>query len=92
MVSNNLKVCFYEWSDPNRTPLKFTEVNDFISFCNISNIPLNKRQLNFIKNNNVSYAICAKKYTPDLVLSGDYRNMRKNFSKHNNIRYLTEED
>ena len=83
MECNNVKVLFYEWSDANRQPIGFLNNNDFLCFCSNSNIKVNKRNLNFLHGNNSVYAIC-KNGKNELILSGDYKNLRKNISKHRN--------
>ena len=81
------QIFFYEWSDVNRVPIKFTNLNDFINFCNMANITINKRNINFFNSNNVIYAICKYKKS-ELTLSKDLRNLKKNISKHR-INYIT---
>lgn len=75
------QVYFYEWSDIDRQPKLFSNNGDFLDFCNVSNINVNKRNLNFLNENNNVYATC-KKGRNELIMSGDYRNLRKNYSKH----------
>ena len=83
MENNNVKVLFYEWSDVNRQPISFLNNDDFIGFCRNSNININKRNINFLNGNNNIYATCKIGKT-ELIMSGDYRNLRKNYSKHRN--------
>jgi len=78
---NNSKILFYEWSDINRSPIGFEKNEDFVDFCNVSNIVLNKRNHNFLNENDIVYATC-KNGKNELIMSGDYRNLRKNYSKH----------
>lgn len=83
MECNNVKVLFYEWSDVNRQPIGFLNNDDFLGFCRNSNININKRNLNFLNDNNSIYATC-KIGKNELIMSGDYKNLRKNVSKHRN--------
>lgn len=83
MVCNNVKVLFYEWSDVNRQPIGFLNNDDFLCFCKNSNIKVNKRNLNFLNENENVYATC-KVGKNELIMSGNYRNFRKNYSKHHN--------
>lgn len=76
-------VVFFEWSDVNRQPIRFQHLNDFMYFCDESNIKLSKKNYNFLNNHDITFAVC-KNGVNELVLSGDYRNLRKNFSKHKN--------
>ena len=82
---NNPRIVFYEWSDINRQPIGFLNDVDFINFCNDSNILLSKRNINFMGENPVKtiYSTC-KKGKNELIMSGDYKNFRKNYSKHRN--------
>ena len=75
------KVNFYEWSDVNRQPIGFLNNDDFIRFCNDSNINVSKRNLNFLNENDNIYATC-KIGKNELIMSSDYRKLRKNVSKH----------
>lgn len=76
------KILFYEWSDLNNRPISFTNANDFINFCNNAGIKVSGNNKFYLKTNDTTYAICRKGY-PELVLSGDTKNLRKNFSRHN---------
>lgn len=83
MECNDVKVLFYEWSDVNRQPIGFLDLNCFLDFCNRYNIIVNERNLNFLNKNNSIYATC-KVGKNELIMSGDYKNLRKNVSKHRN--------
>lgn len=83
MESNNVKVVFYEWSDVNRQPISFLNNDDFLVFCNQSNINVSKKNYNFLNENDTVYSTC-KNGKNELIMSGDYRNLRKNYSKHRN--------
>lgn len=76
-------VVFYEWSDVNSQPIIFQHVNDFLYFCDDCNIKVSLKNYNFINNHDKTFAVC-KNGVNELVLSGDYHNLRKNFSKHKN--------
>ena len=83
MESNNVKVLFYEWSDVNRQPISFLNNDDFLVFCNQSNINVSKKNYNLLNENDTVYSTC-KNGKNELIMSGDYRNLRKNYSKHRN--------
>ena len=83
MNCNNVKVLFYEWSDVNRQPIGFLDNECFLDFCHRYDINVNKRNLNFLKENENVYATC-KIGKNELIMSGDYHNLRKNISKHRN--------
>ena len=83
MGNNNVKVLFYEWSDVNRQPISFLNNDDFLVFCNQSNINVSKKNYNFLNENDTVYSTC-KNGKNELIMSGDYRNLRKNYSKHRN--------
>ena len=83
MECNNVKVIFYEWSDINRQPIGFLDNDEFLAFCRKSNIDINKRNINFLNENKNTYATC-KVGKNELIMSGDYKNLRKNVSKHRN--------
>ena len=83
MESNNVKVLFYEWSDVNRQPISFLNNDDFLVFCNQSNINVSKKNYNFLNENDTVYSTC-KNGKNELIMSGDYSNLRKNYSKHRN--------
>lgn len=83
METSTSKVLFFEWSDVNRQPIHFLTKEDFTNFCQQYNININKRNDNFLNNNSVIYATC-KLDKSELIMSGDYHNLRKNVSKHRN--------
>ena len=83
MESNNVKVLFYEWSDVNRQLISFFNNDDYLVFCNQSNINVSKKNYNFLNENDTVYSTC-KNGKNELIMSGDYRNLRKNYSKHRN--------
>lgn len=76
-------IYFYEMSNINDTPYVITNIDSFYDFCNHYSIKLTKANKNFINSKNEVYAIC-KQGKAELVLSGDYKNLRKNFSKYKN--------
>ena len=82
-VMNNKKILFFEWSDINRQPIEFNRKNDYLEFCNRSNIKVSKKNHNFLNTNDTVYCTC-KAGKNELIMSGDYHNFRKNFSKHRN--------
>lgn len=82
MTTNNPKILFYEWSDLKSQPLGFINTNDFINFCINSGIKISGNNKHYLNQNDTTYAVCRKGY-PELVLSGDMKNLRKNFSRHN---------
>lgn len=82
METNNSKILFYEWSNLKNTPLGFLTTDDFINFCKQSRIKISKRNLNFLSKNDIVYGTCPINHSM-LTLSGDKRNLQKNFSKHN---------
>ena len=76
----NNKIYFYEWSDINSQPKEFDRYIDFHDFCIQHGIRLTKTKGEFVLNHTVSHVIC-KPGCPEIVISGDYRNLKKNFSK-----------
>lgn len=76
------KIYFYEMSNIDGKPYVLDNVNDFYDFCNRCNIKVTGSNRNFINSNSDVYAIC-KQSKAELVLSKDYKNLRKNFSKAN---------
>lgn len=85
MANNNKNIQFFEWSDLNRQPIQFNNTEDFINFCNVSNIKISKLNLHVIKQSIDLYAICERNNNV-LVLSSTYKGLRKNFNKHCNKR------
>lgn len=81
-TNNNPKVLFYEWSNLKSIPVGFEDTRDFLNFCNESNIKVSGNNKFYLLKNYTTYAVCRKGY-PELVLSGDLKNLRKNFSRHN---------
>jgi len=67
-------------SNINDAPYVITNTDSFYDFCNHYGIKLTTANKNFINNNCEVYAIC-KQGKSELVLSRDYKNLRKNFSK-----------
>ena len=78
-------IYFYEMSKIDDTPYVITNINSFYEFCNHYGIKLTTANKNFINNNGDVYAIC-KQGKSELVLSRDYKNLRKNFNKANRIK------
>ena len=79
-------ILFYEWSDINRQPICFKHVEDFLNFCNSSNIKITKKNCNFLNDHNMVYSTC-KVGKNELIMSDGlcgYRNFRKNCNKHRN--------
>ena len=74
------KILFYEWSDINRQPIEFNNVTDFYQFCENSNIHITGNNKYYIRQYDTIYAICAKGKS-EIVLSGDYKNLRKLFQE-----------
>ena len=83
MKVNQPKVLFFEWSDINRMPLSFLTASDFVNFCTNSNITVSKKNRSFLDENTLVYATC-KTGKNELIMSGNHKNFRKNFSKHRN--------
>ncbi len=71
---------FYEMSDIDSHPYVISNVESFYSMCKAWNIKLTKANINYIENNDSVYAIC-KVGKPELILSSNYKQLRKNFSK-----------
>ena len=82
METNNPKILFYEWSNLNNQPLGFETTRDFLNFCDKSNIKVSGNNRFYLLKNYTTYAVCRKGH-PELVLSGDMENLRKNLSRHN---------
>ena len=82
-MNNNPKILFYEWSDIDRQPIGFEKKEDFVNFCTESNILITKKNVNFLDENETIYSTC-KKGKNELIMSGNYKNLRKNYSKHHN--------
>ena len=76
----NNKIYFYEWSDINSQPKVFERYIDFHDFCIENGIKLTRAKGEAIFDREVSHVIC-KPGCPEIVISGDYRNLKKNFSK-----------
>lgn len=83
-INQTSKIIFFEWSDPKRTPLVFESTESFKTFCTDSNIKIGNRQIKFIDSsiaNGDCYAAC-KVGKPELVMSNNYDQLRKNISWH----------
>lgn len=78
-----VKVNFYEWSDVNRQPISFCNNEDFIEFCNASNINVSKRNLKFLKENEIVYSTC-KNGKNELIMSNNYKVLKKNANRYRN--------
>lgn len=81
MGTNNLKIAFYEWSNLNSQPLGFLNVDEFKKFCNDCHITITSNNNLHLNSFNTVYATC-KKGKSELILSGSYKGLKKNFSKH----------
>lgn len=77
---NTKTIYFYEMSKIDGTPYVISNVDTFYGFCSHYGIKLTTANKNFINRNSTVYAIC-KQGKAELVLSGDYKNLKKNFSK-----------
>ncbi len=71
-----LNIYFYEWSDTNRTPIKFTTYFNFFRFCVESNIIIS----NDIRNrlyamDNTIYVVC-KRNKPELLFANTFDRLK----------------
>ena len=77
-------ILFFEWSDLDRQPVNFNSSNEFVDFCQTNRIRLSgNNKYHLLKDDATVYAVCRKGY-PELVLSYNKNQLRKNFNKHNN--------
>ena len=76
-------IYFYEMSNINDTPYVITNPDSFYDMCKNWGIKMTKTNKMFIESHSDVYAIC-KPGKSELVLSGDYKNLRKNFNKAKN--------
>lgn len=79
-----MKQCinFFEWSDLTRQPITFKHVSDFEHFCKKSKIVISSNNEFYLTNYPELYITCVKG-KPELVISGDMKNLKKNLSKRN---------
>ena len=73
-------IYFYEMSNINDTPYVITNPESFYDMCKDGGITVRKANKMFSESHSDVYAIC-KSGKSELVLSGDYKNRRKNCNK-----------
>lgn len=73
-------IIFYEMSNIDSEPYVISNAESFYSMCREWGIKLTKTNINYIDRNDTVYAIC-KMNKPELVLSTNYKQLRKNFYK-----------
>lgn len=73
-------ILFYEMSNINGQSTTFNNLNHFYNVCNEWNIKVTTANRTFLETHDTVYVTC-KPGKNELVMSGDYRNFRKNFSK-----------
>lgn len=81
MIGTN--IYFFEWSDLRRQPINFLNLESFIDFCQTHSIKITNNNRYHLKNNKVNYVVCRRNH-PELVISYDKKQLRKNFNKRNN--------
>lgn len=77
------RIYFFEWSNLKNEPLYFDSEERFYDFLADSKISVTKRNNKFFKDHNAYYVVC-KPDKNELVMSKDFRNLCKNFSKIKN--------
>ena len=70
-----VSIYFYEWSNLNATPKKFTTYREFFKFLEDCSIEITESQRNLAYNMYSIYAVC-KKNEPKLMISSTYCGLR----------------
>lgn len=78
-----MTIYFYEWSNINERPILFTELNDFVTFCENANIKITERTRSFLNSHETIYIAC-KKGSHNLIMGSSERGFRKNFMRSYN--------
>jgi len=86
--SKEVRIYFYEWSDVNRQPRCFYQLEAFENFLKSSGIYLQLYQREIIQNLGTVYAACYTG-TKNLNLRGSYKNLLDSMKEHDASKLLS---
>ena len=86
--SKEIRIYFYEWSDINRQPRCFYQLEAFENFLKSSGIYMQLYQREIIKNLGTTYATCYTG-TKNLNLRGSYKNLLDSMKEHEASKLLS---
>ena len=86
--SKEVRIYFYEWSDINRQPRCFYQLEAFENFLKSSGIYMQLYQREIIQNLGTVYAACYTG-TKNLNLRGSYKNLLDSMNKHDASKLLS---
>jgi len=86
--SKEVRIYFYEWSDVNRQPRCFYQLEAFENFLKSSGIYLQLYQREIIQNLGTVYAACYTG-TKNLNLRGSYKNLLDSMKEHEASKLLS---
>ena len=89
--SKEVRIYFYEWSDVNRQPRCFYQLEAFENFLKSSGIYMQLYQREIIQNLGTVYAACYTG-TKNLNLRGSYKNLLDSMNKHDASKLLSNMD
>lgn len=81
LFNNEVKIFFYEWSDVNRSPRCFYQLDAFDNFLKTSGIFMELYQREIIKNLGCVYVSCYRN-TKRLALRASYKNLVDCMNEH----------
>lgn len=80
-ADNSVRIYFYEWSDPSKTPRTFYQLNSFDNFLKMSGINMEFYQREIIKNLGTVYITCYTG-TKNLNIRSTYKNLLDTLHEH----------
>jgi len=86
--SKDVRIYFYEWSDVNRRPRCFYQLDAFENFLKSSGIYMQLYQREIIQNIGTVYATCYTG-TKNLNLRGSYKNLLDSIKEHEASKLLS---
>jgi hypothetical protein len=86
--SKEVRIYFYEWSDVNRQPRCFNQLEAFENFLKSSGIYMQLYQREIIQNLGTVYVTCYTG-TKNLNLRGSYNNLLNSMKEHDSSKLLS---
>ena len=84
---NNVRIYFYEWSDPTKAPRTFYQLDAFDNFLKTSGIYMELYQKDIIRNLGTVYITCYTG-TKNLSIRGTYGNLLESLNEHDQKRLI----
>jgi hypothetical protein len=87
-ADNSVRIYFYEWSDPTKTPRTFYQLDAFDNFLKTSGIYMEYHQNEIIKNLGTVYITCYTG-TKNLIIRSTYKNLLDSLREYDEKRLVS---